>query len=154
MFITQTALYLTPLSAYEHSERSLHYGPSTIVHIEDYAGGKYVLAKYDRWFSCNSVRRAFGLFWRSGGGSIGQENDKTKAVVFSWSASREDYVVYGIINDERVKTIEVTLDDGQALTQSKFYDGMFLISGTGNKYCKKLKGYAAGGQVMFEAERP
>lgn len=113
-----------------------------------------MLAKYDRWFSCNGVRRTFGLFWKAGNWSFGNENDKTKAVVFSWSASREDYVVYGIINDERVKIIEVTLDDGQTLTQSKFYDGMFLISWTGNKYCKKLKGYAAGDQVIFEAELP
>lgn len=154
MFITQTALYFTPLSAYEHSERSLHYGPSTIVHVEDYDGGKYILAKFDRWFSCNGVRRTLGLFWKPGNWSLGTENDKAKAVAFSWSADYEDFVVYGIINDDRVKTIEVTLDDGQILTQTKFYDSLFLIPWTGNKYCKKLKGYAAGGQVMFEAERP
>lgn len=154
LFVTQTVLYLTPLSAYEHSERSLHYGPSTIVHVEDYDGGKYILAKYDRWFSCNGVRRTLGLFWKPSNWSLGTENDKTKAVAFSWSASQEDFVVYGIINDERVKTLEVTLDDGQILTQTKFYDSMFLIPWTGDKYLGKLRGYDAADQVIFEFRLP
>lgn len=154
LFVSQTALYLTPLSAYEHSERSLHYGPSTIVHAEDFDGGKYILAKYDKWFSCNSVRRSLGLFWRSGNVSLGAENDKTQAVAFSGSESSEDSVAYGIINDDRVKTIEVTLDDGQILTQTKFYDSMFLIPWTGGKYLKKLIGYDVADQIIFEFVLP
>ncbi|SDH49347.1 hypothetical protein [Desulfosporosinus hippei] len=157
LFITQTALYLTPLSAHEHSERSLLYGPSEVVHVEDFDEGKYILAKYDRWYSCNSVERTLGLFWRSGGGSIGTENDKTKAVAFSWSASYEHCVAYGIINDDRVKRIELTLSNGQVLTQTKFYDRMFLILWTdknNNNYFEKLIGYDASDKVIFESELP
>ncbi|MCB8814614.1 hypothetical protein [Desulfosporosinus shakirovi] len=157
LFITQTALYLTPLSAHEHSERSLHYGPSEVVHVEDFDGGKYILANYDKWYSCNSVERTLGFFWRTGGGSIGTENDKTKAVAFSWSASYEHFVAYGIINNARVKRIELTLSNGQVLTQTKFYDNMFLIpwtDNTDNNYFGKLKGYDASNKVIFESELP
>ena len=58
LFFKSSELYLTPISAHEHSERSIHYGPSEVIHIEDWDGGKYILCKYDKWVSCNTVNRA------------------------------------------------------------------------------------------------
>jgi len=55
LYMMWAGLYLTPLLANEHSERSAHYGPSEVIHIENFDGGKYILCKYDRWFSCNTV---------------------------------------------------------------------------------------------------
>lgn len=157
LLVLRTPLYLTPLSAHEHSERGLHYGPSDVVHVEDFDGGKYILAKYDKWYSCNSVEKTLGFFWRPGDGSLGTVNEKTKAVAFSWSASDENSIAYGIINDDRIKTIELTLGDGHILTQTQFYDNMFLIpwtfNNTNNKYFEKIKGYDASNKVIFESDR-
>lgn len=157
LFVIRTPLYLTPLSAHEHSERGLHYGPSDVVHVEDFNGGKYFLAKYDQWYSCDSIQRTLGIFWRPGSGSLGAENDKTKAVAYDCSASDDNYVFYGIINDDRIKMIELTLEDGRILTQTQFYDNMFLIPWTidniKNTYFEKIKGYDASDKVIFESDR-
>ena len=61
--INNTGLYLDPIKAHKDSERSSHYGPSEIVHIEDFPRGKYILGKYDRWFSCNTINKELGIFW-------------------------------------------------------------------------------------------
>ena len=119
-------LYLTPISAHEYSERSIHYGPSEVVHIEDWDGGKYILCKYDKWVSCNTVKRTLLLFWRFGNQPIGFENDKTKAVDYTWGASGQYWKLYGIINDDKIKKVEITLDNGEVLTQTAFYDDLFL----------------------------
>ena len=66
VFLKATGLYLIPLSAHENSERSIHYGPSEVVHIEDFDEGKYILCKYDKWISCNTVKRELLFFWRFG----------------------------------------------------------------------------------------
>lgn len=156
LFLIRSGLYLSPLSAHEHSERSIHYGPSEVVHVEDFDGGKYILSKYDRWFSCDTVNRTLLFFWGFGDQASGFANDKTKAVVFSGGQSSENYKVYGIINDDRVKTIEIALGDGNVLTQSHFYDNLFLITwttdNTADRNFKKLKGYDAVNKEIFESD--
>ena len=57
IFLKSTGLYLSPISAHKSSERSIHYGPSEIVHIEDFSRGKYILCKYNGWVSCNTVEK-------------------------------------------------------------------------------------------------
>ena len=154
LFFWRSGLYLSPLSAHEHSERSIHYGPSEVVHVEDFDGGKYILGKYDKWISCNTVNRELFFFWRFGNQPIGFENDKTKAVDFTWGGSYQNYKVYGIINDDKVKKIEITLDNGKVLTQTEFYDDLFLITWSSNVAENlnfiKIKGYDSGNNVLFE----
>lgn len=129
IFLKSSGLYLTPLSAHKASERSIHYGPSKVVHIEDFDKGKYILCKYDRWISCNTVKRSLFFFWSFGSQVIGIENDLSKPLSYTWSGGvREFYKVYGIINDDRIKKIEVTLNNGDILTQDEFYEGMFLVT--------------------------
>lgn len=154
LFLNRSGLYFSPLSAHEHSERSIHYGPSEVVHVEDFDGGKrlYILSKYDKWVSCNTVNRSLFFFWRLGDQPIGFENDKTKPLDFTWSGSYQNYKVYGIINDNRVKKIGITLSDGEVLTQTNFYDGLFLVTWTNNQEFKNIKGYDSNGQVIFESE--
>ncbi len=124
--------YLTPLAAHESSERSIHYGPSEVVHIEDFDGGKYILGKYDKWVSCNTVHRLLLFFWRFGSQPIGFENDTTKVVTFTWGITYLDtfrnHYVYGIINDSSIQKIEIILPDGRILTQTEFYDDLFLLT--------------------------
>lgn len=152
LFLNRSGLYFSPLSAHEHSERSIHYGPSKVVHVENFDGGKYILSKYDKWVSCNTVNRSLVFFWRFGDQPIGFENDKTKPLDFTWSGSYQNYKVYGIINDNRVKKIGITLSDDEVLTQTNFYDGLFLVSWTNNQEFKNIKGYDSNGQVIFESE--
>lgn len=66
LFHQHLGLYLTPLAAHKSSERGINYGPSKVVYVEDYADnydkGKYLLCKYDKWVSCNTVNRTLFFF--------------------------------------------------------------------------------------------
>lgn len=157
LFLWRSGFYLSPLSAHEHSERSIHYGPSEVVHVEDFEGGKYILGKYDKWVSCNTVNRELFFFWRFGNQPIGFENDKTKAVDYTWGGSDQDYKVYGIINDDKVKKIDITLGDGKIFTQTKFYNDLFLFTWRSNNdenwHVKNIKGYDSENNIIFEEDR-
>lgn len=154
LFLSRSGLYLSAISAHEHSERSAHYGPSEVVHIEDFPGGKFILGKYDKWISCNTINRALLLFWRFGDQPTGIENDGTKSVVYNWGVRNESCILYGIINDPSVKRIEVTLTDGTAFSQTEFYDDMFLftweVNDSNSPYARLVRGYDAAGNVVFE----
>ena len=153
----RSGLYLSPLSAHEHSERSIHYGPSEVVHIEDFDAGKYILGKYDKWVSCNTVNRVLYLFWRFGDQPTGFENDKTKAVDYTWGSSYQYNKIYGIINDDKVKKIDITLSNGKIFTQTGFYGDLFLFTWRSNdkENCdfKNIKGYDSGNNIIFEENR-
>lgn len=159
LFVLRSGFYLTPLSSHEHSERSIHYGPSKVVHIADFDKGKYILGKYDRWVSCNTVQRKLFFFWTIGDQPTGFENDKTKPFDFTWGTSEDTFKLYGIINDDRIKRIEVTLNKGTIITQTDFYDDLFLFTwklDQGNhpdSYFKDIKGYDANNKVVFETNQ-
>lgn len=154
LFLMRSGLYLSPLSAHEHSERSIHYGPSKVVHIEDFHGGKYILGKYDKWVSCNTVNRVLFLLWRFGDQPIGFENHKTKAVEYTWDGDGKYYKLYGIINNDKVKRIQIILENGKTFSQTKFYNDLFLftwtLNGEKNWYFKNIKGYDSHGNIIFE----
>ena len=95
-------IYLTPLAAHKASERSIHYGPSKVVHIEDFDGGKYILCKYDKWISCNTINRSLFFFWTFGNQVTGIEVDKDKPLDVTWSNSYGSYKLYGIVNDKNI----------------------------------------------------
>ncbi len=159
MFVVRSGFYLTPLSAHEHSERSIHYGPSKVVHIADFDKGKYILGKYDRWVSCNTVLQKLFFFWAIGNQPIGFENDKTKPLDFSWGTSEDNFKLYGIINDDRIKTVELTLNNGTLMTKTNFYDDLFLFTwrldqdNQPDLYFKGIKGYDANNKVVFETNQ-
>ncbi|MFT4146587.1 MAG: hypothetical protein QM644_19260 [Mobilitalea sp.] len=149
-------LYFTPLSAHENSERGIHYGPSKIIHIEDFKNGKYILGKYDKWVSCNTVNKTLLFFWHAGGQPVGFENDKSKKVGYTWSSSYYDFKAYGIVNDEAVKKIEVLLSNGEVLAQTDFYEDLFLLTWNSdekeNIYFKGIRGYDSNDNIVFEAK--
>ncbi|MHB8127376.1 MAG: hypothetical protein ACYDEX_00055 [Mobilitalea sp.] len=156
IFFNQFGLYFTPMSAHENSERGIHYGPSEVVHIEDFKEGKYLLCKYDNYVSCNTVNKSFIFFWRIGNQPIGFENNKTKPLNFTWNSSFSNWKVYGIVNDARIKRVEIVLNDGNTFTQSEFYDDLFLfIWDTDDNFSKGykiIKGYDADNTVIYEEE--
>ncbi len=147
-------LHLTPLSAHERSERRVHYGPSEVVHVENYEKGKYILCKYDKWVSCNIVNKGLFFFWRIESQTIGFENDKTKAISYTWRGYDQDFMVYGIINDNKVKKVEVTSNDEKVFTQTEFYDDLFLLiwKWDNDWGIKNIKGYDSDNNVIFEEE--
>lgn len=154
--ITRLGLHFTPLSAHESSERGANYGPSEVIHIEDFENGKYILGKYDKWISCDTVNQALLFFWRAGNQPVGFENDKTKKVSYSWSLSSYYFKAYGIVNDKDVKKIEITLSNGDILTQTDFYEDLFLLTckakEKGNIHFKAIRGYDADNNIVFAEE--
>ena len=157
LFIKISGLYLTPIGAHEASERSIHYGPSQVVHIESFPKGKYVLGKYDKWISCNTVNRTKLFFWRFGNQPVGIENDLTKPIAYTWSSSDEHYKIYGIINDDQISQVELTLDNGTIFTQEEFYEDMFLFAWDTTKeedsFFDVIRGYDSEHNMIFEELR-
>lgn len=154
--INRLGLYLTPLSAHENSECSINYGPSKIIHIENFENGKYILGKYDKWVSCDTVNKVWFFFWCAGDQPEGFENDKTKAVSYTCLYSNRISKAYGIINDKNVKKIEITHSNGDILTQTDFYEDLFLFTwktkGNQNEYIKAIRAYDFKNNIVFEEE--
>lgn len=156
MFLRSTGLYLTPLAAHRASEKSIHYGPSKVVHVEDFTEGKYILGKYDKWISANTVNKGLFFFWRMGNGATGIENDLTKDINISYGMSGDNYKYYGIINDDRIKRVEILLDNREVLSETEFHEDMFIFAGSGPNnefpYVKHVKGYDLEDNLIFEEE--
>lgn len=154
--MSRLGIHFTPLSAHRSSEREIHYGPSEVIHIENFENSKYILGKYDKWVSCNTVNRTLFFFWTAGNQPMGFENDKSKKVSCTWSSSYNNIKTYGIVNDEDVKKIEVLYSDGEVLTQTDFYEDLFLIIWKSkekkNVFIKAIRGYDASGNIVFEEE--
>jgi hypothetical protein len=154
--VSRLGLHFTPLSAHLSSERGRNYGPSEVIHIEDFKNGKYILGKYDRWVSCNTVIKTGLFFWRVGGQTVGFENVKTEKVSYTWSSSSYDFKAYGIVNDADIKKIEVLLSNGEVLAQTDFYEDLFLLTWHSDEketiYFNGIRGYDANGNIVFEKE--
>lgn len=156
-----TGLYLSPTSAHKASERSGHYGPSKVYHIEDFDGGKYFLCQYDKWASCNTVNRNLLFFWSFGNQVHGFEKDPSKAIDYTWGMTDEIYYkLYGIRNDKRIEKIEVSLKNGESFTTRKFYEDMFIFTWENKdsdyRYLsfKTIKAYDKEGKIVYEDEVP
>ncbi len=154
IFLKATGRYLTPLRAHRASEKSIHYGPSEVVHVEDFPGGKYMLSKYDKWISANTVNRSMGFFWRFGDQVTGIENDLKKPVNYSAKMSDGNIVYYGIVNDDRVSKLEIELENEEVLVVEEFYDDMFIhFTRSENDdfhYVKVIRGYDLEGKEIFQ----
>ena len=152
-------LYLTPLSAHKAFEKSKHYGPSEVVHIENFNGdkykGKYILSKYDKYISCIRVERKYLLFWRIRNQfPPGIENYLSQSVFFLGSGSGGHNEIWGIVNDDRIKKIEVINKSGEIFTETKFYDDMFIITWKSENgrlgWYEEIKGYDGEGKLIYE----
>ncbi len=153
--MSRLGLYFTPLSAHESSERGISYGPSKVIHIEDFENGKYILGKYDKWVSCNTLIKTWFFFWRANG-NVGFENVKTEKISYTWSSSYNNFKAYGIVNDADIKKIEVLLSNGEVLAQTDFYEDLFLLTWHSDEketiYFNGIRGYDADGNIVFTKE--
>ena len=144
--------YINPLKAHEASEKGIHYGPSRVIHVEDYELGKYYLCKYDRWFSCDSIKRVWGIFYRFGSQVTGEEINKEEPVNYSWCYSQGYYRFYGVVNDEEITSIELVFHDGSGLVlrQDDLYEDMFLFHGKKEwSTYFTLNGYSNTGELRY-----
>lgn len=91
--------YLDPVAAYRGAERSVHYGPSEVVHVEDFPGGKYYLGKYDQWISCNIINRSLRVFWTSGSYVTGTEIKYDHPIFYEAQFGQPNARAYGIRHD-------------------------------------------------------
>lgn len=149
IFLNLTGLSLSPISAYEKSERKNHYGPSEIIHIEKSMNNRYILGRYDKWVSLNTIKRDFFFFW-IGTDPIGFENTKSKAIEYNWNMNDNALKIYGIINDERIKKIEVILDNSMTTTITEFYEDLFFFVADTNQYSHTIRGYDINDELIFE----
>jgi hypothetical protein len=113
------------------------------------------MGKYGKWLSCDNVPKRFLFFWGFGESPCGFEYDKTKAVSYTWNMNNGLYKVYGIVNDQDIKKIDILLSDGKVLSTTDFYNNLFLLtweSPNSNHSCllRKLIGYDRKGKVIFE----
>lgn len=153
LFIFSRGLYFSPEAAYRSSERSIHYGPSTVVHVEDFTGGKYFLGKYDRWISCSIIKKSNRFFWHFGGDVTGLEINYDKPLFYASQYSQPNARAFGILNDPNIDKVEVHLRDGTVLTQREFYEDMFLITWESEFEFWGIVAYDGSGNVIFEEER-
>ena len=130
IFFNYTDYYLTPLSAHKSTEKQEHYGPSEIKHVEELGDLKVYLCKYKNWVSCDSVKKSSFLFWNINNNVFNCfEYNKSISLNYEYSNVGGGYnCIYGIINDTRIKKIEVELENGVKFTRSDFYDGLFIIN--------------------------
>ena len=157
VFMKFFSLYLTPRAAYEHAERKSHYGPSRMVHMYNFEGDKYFLCTYDKWISVDKVNRSLFFLWNGDNPSI-LENDNSMAVKYTWSISNTiEGKVFGIVNDDRIRKLEVVLEDGRQLIETQFYDKMFLFhwksQDSGNCNFTSFKGYDSENNLIFEGDK-
>lgn len=155
LLFSRLGFFLSPMAAHRHSERTIHYGPSEVAHVQDFSGGKYILGSYDKWVSCNTVNRKFFLFWTMGNQPIGFENDESKEVDYSWGmTSDKNDKLYGIINSDEIEKIEIVFENEKTLSITEFYDDLFLITWESEDderlYHRKIKGYDSKGNIIFE----
>jgi hypothetical protein len=156
---------LTSLAAHKRSERTAHYGPSTIIKSQKIKGGMLYLCKYDKWFSLNTVRRGFLGLWYAGGGVHGAENDFKTPIDYTWMTTKTsgDYkiaLLYGVVNAPSIKSVKlVMILNGQeeAFEQKEFYDDMFFFTWDKdplNVNLVSLTGMDENSNIVFIIEKP
>lgn len=151
LLILKLNLYSNPISAHKASEKTIHYGPSEIVHIQDFDNTKYVLTRYDNWFSCNTIDKKLGFLWQPSGDPRGDEINKAEPISYRWTISYLNYKVYGIVNDTDIKEVHIITHKGERLVQNTLYDNMFLLVGTIPTYdvIRYIEGYDKDGNLIY-----
>lgn len=124
-------LHLTADNAYAVSERTAHYGPSIIEHTIDWGNRRFYLAHYDKWFSCNPVKRQ-GLFWSLDNSTGGMENQPDRPLVWDAMAGWRDVdgglrIQYGMRNDRQIASVGFVFRNGEERQASGFYGDMFYL---------------------------
>ncbi len=157
LFLALSGFRLTAVSAHKASEKGVHYGPSEIVKIIDHGSYKHLLCRYDKWISCNTVKRNLLFLWSAGNQPTGFENESDKPIDYSFAYSPNSGTIYGIANDDSITKIELRLSDSEFYIQNDLYDHLFYFNWSaqdGYWTHMKLIGFDDSGAVVYETESP
>lgn len=147
----------SPLKAHEQSERTYHYGPSTIIRTIDLDGEKIYLCRYKDWFSISSVNRK-GIKWYPGNNVSGTPIDKSKQVSYNWGGSSNKegsmrMVVYGYVSDPNITTMSLEESGKDALRYELGESRMFIFYWNEDSDKRKdiqLRGIDKEGKAVYE----
>lgn len=111
----------TAIGAHNESEKTLHYGPSSVAKTIDLDGGKLFLCRYKDWFSVDTIKHGF-IKWYPGDYDGGCPIDYTKKVTCSWGNShikdeKNVLIVFGYVNDNTITQIIVEYMENGLKTQ-------------------------------------
>ncbi|OZB90550.1 DUF5044 domain-containing protein [Paenibacillus sp. XY044] len=100
--------------AHELSERSYHYGPSTVVRkVQADKDTLVYLGTYKQWFSADTVKRR-RFKWYPGGGVAGVPKNPEKPLAYSWDVSSSGTdgglaKFFGYVNDPNIVSVELDM---------------------------------------------
>lgn len=146
------------VEAHKESEKTFHYGPSSIIKTIDLDGGKLFLCRYKKWISVDIIRHGF-IKWYPAGNVSGCPIDYTKKVTcFTGTSPIKDQkclLVYGYVNDDTITQIIIAEGNNDVKTRkynigrSKmfvFYWYPYKVNYTS----LKLKGIDSQGNIKWE----
>ena len=85
---------------------------------------------------------------------VGFENDTYQKIDYSWRGWEDYSIFWGSINDKDITKIELDLRDGSTMTETEFYDGLFVFSWKPEKLqipaFTEVRGYNTEGELVFE----
>lgn len=155
---------LTPLTAHKRSERSINYGPSTIIKSQRIKGGMLYLCKYDKWYSLDTVKRRFLWLWYPEDMNLGKENNINNPIEYSWgeisiSSNYKLGKFYGIVNDPNINTVRLELNVNgkmEIFEQKELNNNMFLFTWDGGitSYDGKIMGLDKNSNIIYEKQLP
>lgn len=153
-----TDMHFTPIAAYREEEKRKHYGPSEVMQVQKLGEERFVIAKYDKWFSAQDYWPGWRFLWIGSPKTSIIENNKKKAICsrFESGINSGYYIVYGVVNDKKIKRVEVTLQTGKNFSQTKFKDGLFSLSWKDENWedsepvDKIIRGYDGDNKIIFE----
>jgi len=155
VLMSANGLFFSAESAHRASESGLHYGPSEVVHVQDFGGVRHFLCRYDSLISCDTIHRTLGIFWRKGNHSFGYLFKEDKPMDCIWDSALDKGKIYGKVQDARIVRIEATLSDGQILQTDRFYDGLFLLLWEGKGVNPEMvRAYDQNGAVIAHRDFP
>ena len=157
LFLAFTGLRLSPIQAHIASEKGIHYGPSEIIKIFDHGDYQHLLCKYDRWISCNTVKKNLFFLWAAGSQPIGFENDLNKDIDYSGSFSNNVNLIYGSVNNTNITKVELHINQENIVVQDTFYDDLFYFTweGDGSQWgIMKVVGYDNNDEIVYQISQP
>jgi len=174
VYMTVTGSAFTPEKAHKKQELTINYGPSEIVEVVEKGTSRFILGQFNGYYSCSMVERGFLGLWygTKRSGMWGTEIDQSKPINYNQFLVRGDdsnfdeLYVYGVINDNNIKKIEIDLflEDAEGKIQTasieiKGSDEIFgdMFFGVIEKegminivYSKRVVAFDQEGQLIYE----
>ena len=127
--IALSGLYRNADTAHAASEATLHYGSSDIRAVLEDGNKRHYLGVYEKWFSINTVEKDW-KGWKFSNYYGAKEIDYQKPINFSWYIENDAIVIYGIVCDANIASVEIGIRYGEKMVyikQEDLFDDMFMI---------------------------